>query len=143
MSTPYDDIINLPCPSPRFHTRMPRINRAAQFAPFSALTGYDDALTETARITDKERLLDEEELQQLDRKLSALKNYIPTKFDVKVLYFEDDNRKDGGSYRTLCGKLTQIDVEQYTLTFDNDKMVSIKRVVSIEADVFKQIMIDF
>ena len=85
MTNPYDDIIHLPRPVSRRHAPMAIIDRAAQFAPFAALTGYDAAIQETARLTDSAAILDESAREALDEKLRLLQNIIHTTYNKNHL----------------------------------------------------------
>ena len=105
MSGPYDDIIDLPHPTSERHPRMPMANRAAQFSPFAALSGYDDAVKETARLTDGKIELTEEEKANLDARLQLLESGIAASFT----YFQPDSRKQGGAYVTASGEVKRID----------------------------------
>lgn len=105
MSGPYDDIIDLPHPTSERHSRMPMANRAAQFSPFAALSGYDDAVKETARLTDGKIELTEEEKANLDARLQLLEPGIAASFT----YFQPDSRKQGGAYVTASGEVKRID----------------------------------
>ena len=105
MSGPYDDIIDLPHPTSERHPRMPMANRAAQFSPFAALSGYDDAVKETARLTDGKIGLTEEEKANLDARLQLLEPGIAASFT----YFQPDSRKQGGAYVTASGEVKRID----------------------------------
>ena len=103
----YDDIIDLPHPTSERHPRMPMANRAAQFSPFAALSGYDDAVRETARLTDGKIELTEEEQSILDMKLQAL---VPGE-SAAITYFQPDGKKQGGAYLTVSGQVKRIDRE--------------------------------
>ena len=92
----YDDIINLPHPVSKTHAPMPRAQRAAQFSPFAALTGYDDAVRETARLTEARVELDRDALDALDRALHALEERIAAdkvRPEAQIRYFIPDERK--------------------------------------------------
>lgn len=106
MSGSYDDIINLPHPVSERHARMSMHDRAAQFSPFAALTGYDAAVKETARLTDTRIELTEEERAILDAKLRKV---IETKETVCITYFVPDERKNGGAYVRAVGQVKKID----------------------------------
>ena len=108
-STKYDDIINLSHHISETHPQMPVEDRAAQFAPFAALTGYGDAIRETARITDEKIQIDEEQKEILDYKLQILINHSGERPEITVTYFQSDEKKKGGSYRKLTGRLKKID----------------------------------
>lgn len=105
MSGPYDDLIDLPHPTSERHPRMPMANRAAQFSPFAALSGYDDAVKETARLTDGKIDLTEEEKSILDARLQRL---TPGE-NAAITYFQPDARKQGGAYLTASGEVKRID----------------------------------
>ena len=102
---PYDDIIHLPHPVSTKHTQMPIVDRIAQFSPFAALTGHDAAIKETARLTDRCIELDEEEKYRLDDKLRIFQKMLFKQPLLLVTYFQADNRKFGGSYLTVGGRV--------------------------------------
>ena len=125
----YDDIIDLPRPRSA-HEPMPMSDRAAQFSPFAALTGYDAAIDETARLTDERIELSPDEREELDYKqqyISTLDN--PT---VTVTYFVPDARKAGGAYVTHTGVLKRIDEAEHSLVFEDGTWVDLDEVVWIE-----------
>ena len=107
--SPYDDIIHLPHHTSRRRQAMPRIGRAAQFAPFAALSGYDDAVQETARLTDRLIEQDEESLALMNEKLHALLEVIKDQPEITITYFEPDEKKAGGSYQRITGRIRRID----------------------------------
>ena len=109
MSGKYDDIINLPHHTSSKHPRMTRSARAAQFAPFAALTGLDDEMEETARITDKKLILDEEQKQIINRELLFIKNNPQKDIPVIVTFFKSDGRKEGGAYIEKEVRIKKID----------------------------------
>ncbi len=105
----YSDIIDLPRPVSRKHPPMSREKRAAQFSPFAALTGYDAAIVETARLTDTKRELSEERKEAIGRQLLALQARLKTDPQVSVTYFVPDSRKAGGAYKTVTGAAKKVD----------------------------------
>ena len=105
----YDDIISLPHHQSKTRPHMPLIDRAAQFSPFAALTGYDDAVKETARQTDRKAELSEEMQASLQEKLQILKARIRMDPEAVLTYFEADEKKVGGTYRTIRGRVRRID----------------------------------
>ena len=109
MSGKYDDIINLPHHTSTKHPRMTRTARAAQFAPFAALTGLDDEMEETARLTDKKITLDEEQKQVINRELLFIKNNPQRDIPVIITFFKSDGRKDGGAYIEKEVRIKKID----------------------------------
>lgn len=109
MKDDYRDIIDLPAPVSSRHPQMPLQNRAAQFMPFAALTGYGDAIEETARVTDAKLELTEDELLILDQQLAELRPLLSQRPEVTFVYFEPDVRKQGGAYITRAGIVKKID----------------------------------
>lgn len=109
MTRRYDDIITLPRRRSPRHAPMPRIGRAAQFAPFAALSGYDADVEETARLTQHEREMDEESLMLMNEQLHALLEVIRDQPEITITYFEPDARKAGGAYLNVTGRIRRID----------------------------------
>ncbi len=132
MSGTYDDIIHLPHHTSPRHPRMPMRDRAAQFAPFSALTGYGDTIDETARLTDGRIFLTEDAKALLDMKQRLLSERIHTRPEVTVTYFVPDARKSGGAYRTFTGRLKRIDEVNKLLVFVGGQIVFMNDVLSID-----------
>lgn len=128
----YEDIINLPHYEPKKHPRMDRTMRAAQFAPFAALTGYGDAVKETARYTENRIELNEEEKEVLNQKLQILQNEIECNPQVKITYFVPDIRKEGGEYITVVGSVKRIDEHNGKIFFVDKTDVRIKDIVEIK-----------
>ena len=100
--------MNLPHHVSKTRPQMPMSDRAAQFAPFAALTGYDSAIRETGRLTDEKIELDEEALTALDMKFQLLMKAIDEEPEASVTYFKPDQRKDGGAYLTETGKIGKL-----------------------------------
>lgn len=124
----YDDIINLPHYEPH-HKRMFMSNRAAQFAPFSALTGHNDAIAETARLTSEKIELTNEEKDRLSRRLVyALDHKMP----VDITYFRPDQFKTGGAYVTVSGYIKKIDETEGLITLIDGLSISVHSVLLIE-----------
>lgn len=117
---PYADIINLPRPELRNHPRMARKNRAVQFAPFAALTGYDAAIAETGRNTQTKAILDESEIDQINKQLLFLAERLEEKILVSVFYFIPDNLKPGGKYAHYIGIISKIDSQEQKLFTENN-----------------------
>lgn len=109
ISHKYDDIIGLPHHVSEKHPQMPMIDRAAQFSPFAALTGYDAAIVETARLTDQKRELLEDQKQVISKALHDLQRRIKTDPVVTVTFFQPDERKSGGAYKTVTGTAKKVD----------------------------------
>lgn len=119
----YDDIINLPRPVSKNHPRMSRIARAAQFAPFAALTGYDACVEEAARLTDRKFELSEEEIQNLNDAFRYIIDHINECPEVEITYFIADEKKDGGRYEDIKGKVRKINPVHRTLEIGDNKTV--------------------
>ena len=131
MSGKYDDIIGMPHHTSPRHPRMSMRDRAAQFAPFSALTGYGDVVDETARLTDGRIVLTEDAKALLDFKQRLLQERIDTKPEITVTYFVKDARKSGGSYQTVRGRLLRIDDVERTLVLDGGRRINAQDVIAI------------
>lgn len=131
----YDDIIHLPRPVSARHAPMPIADRAAQFAPFAALTGYDATIRETARLTDDTIELDEGGKALLNEKLQQILAVIHTQPFVTVTYFCPDERKSGGAYVRVSGKVRKIDPYAQTLMFEDRMAIPIDSIYEIEADI--------
>ena len=131
MSGKYDDIIGLPHHTSPRHPRMSMRDRAAQFAPFSALTGYGDVVDETARLTDGRIVLSEDAKALLDLKQRLLQERIDTKPEITVTYFVKDARKSGGSYQTVRGRLLRIDEVEKSLVLEGGRRISTQDVIDI------------
>lgn len=127
----YDDIINLPHPELK-HPRMSMYSRAAQFSPFAALTGYDDEVKETARLTDNKIIVDEELKNILDIKLQYIESIIKEKPLITITYFIKDSKKNGGSYHEFSGNIRRIDNIKKELIFVDNKKISINDIIDIE-----------
>lgn len=131
----YSDIINFPHPSPRTRPRMPRADRAAQFAPFAALTGYDDAITEAGRLTSSKIELDEDELARLDRALAYLTEHQSEHPPVTVIYFVPDEKKAGGAYVSREGEFKAADRDRRLILLTDGSMIPISEVLTLESEI--------
>ena len=127
----YDDIINLPHHISVKHPRLSKEQRAAQFAPFAALTGYGDAIKETARITEDRIEIDEEEKKKIDNKIIELKSKINDKPKVTITFFIPDIKKSGGEYVTIIGNLRRIDEYNKLLILEDKKKIPIEEIIEI------------
>ena len=105
----YQDILYLARPVSKVHQPMSKSNRAAQFSPFAALTGYEDAVQETARLTTDKITLSEDQIQIINSVLNEISQYLPHSPYVQITYFEPDKRKQGGSYQQVSGTIKKID----------------------------------
>ena len=133
--TNYEDIINLPHHVSSKRPQMSMLDRAAQFSPFAALTGYDDAIHETGRLTDEKIDLSEEEKEALDRKQQFLMERLGG--HPAVTYFVPDAKKSGGAYVTKSGNLKKIDeFERWMMLMDGTK-IPLDDVADIESELFR------
>ena len=131
MKTPYDDIIHLPHHVSQNHPQMPLRDRAAQFAPFAALTGYEAAVGETARLTTERRELDAQEAAELNRRLTDLAARLKDRPEVTIEYFVPDNRKAGGAYVTVAGRVRNISVSERLLVMEDGAAIPMEDVASV------------
>lgn len=138
MKHPYDDIIDLPHHVSERHPQMSMYNRAAQFAPFAALTGHDASITEAARLTDAELELSESDAEVLNRKLAFILQHIKDYILVEIVYFEPDGKKAGGSYRTKAGFIKESDPLAGTLEMDDGSLIPIRHIRDIKGDCFEE-----
>ena len=127
----YEDITHLTRPQYPDLPPMSIHDRAAQFSPFAALVGYDDAVAETARLTDSRREISEEELNELNVQLGKLAELINSKPQIRVTYFIPDSRKDGGSYSSRTGNAKSIDQIRNTIMFTDGDEIPIGDIYSI------------
>ena len=128
----YDDVIWRQHPTSKKHPRMSRMNRAAQFAPFAALTGYEESIEETARLTDRRIELSEYEIEELNAKLNFIQEHIKERPEVIITYFQPDGRKEGGKYLTVTGRIRWIDEVNGVMVFENGRITAIKMIYNIK-----------
>lgn len=128
----YDDIINLPHHVSATHPHMPISDRAAQFSPFAALTGYDAEIREAARLTADRVELNEDIQDLLEEKLRLLVDAISSCPTVTITYFLPDNKKVGGAYVTCSGTVKKFDDFERTIIMSDGKRISIQDVLDIE-----------
>lgn len=128
----YDDIIDLPHYEPK-HKRMPIENRAAQFAPFAALTGHGAAIVETARLTEKKIELSDEEKQELSKKLSLA---VENQSRILITIFVPDTLKEGGSYQEIIGVIKRIDLLERIITLSDNTTVSLDNVTDLKGEIY-------
>ena len=133
MSGRYDDIIHLSHPTSAKHPRMPMADRAAQFSPFSALSGHSAAIAETARLTDRRVELEEDDRAELDRRLGLLLEHIRERPEVTVIWFQPDERKEGGMYRTTTGCLKRHRELERTLVLEDGTEIPMGDIVGLES----------
>lgn len=127
----YDDIINIPRWNPKTHRRMSEYDRAAQFAPFAALTGYDAMVSEKARLTDTKEELDEEQTLALNDALSMIVERINEHPKVSVTWFKRDTRKKGGAYQEKEGTVREVDLTNRLVIFREGDRIPMDDIASI------------
>lgn len=129
--TDYEDIIHLPHHVSAVHPHMPVSDRAAQFAPFAALTGYGGVIKETARHTDTRPELSEDEKEILDHKIRIACGFPGERPEVMVTYFVPDEKKSGGAYHTAGGRIRRVDPDAGQLIMENGTQIDPDCVVDI------------
>ena len=132
MTEDYSDIINLPHHVSRNHPQMPMEARAAQFAPFAALTGYDAVINETARLTDRQVELEEYDNERLNRIFSELMDCLEEHPVVTVSYFKPDEHKAGGTYMTVTGQLKKIDTYEQLMVMEDGTAIPIGTIMDLQ-----------
>lgn len=130
--TKYDDIINLPHHISKKHKKMSIESRAAQFAPFAALTGFSDEIEETARITEEEIEINEELKTEINKKLQKIKENIKKQPQIICTYFVPDEKKLGGEYKKIIGNVKKIDEFNKILILVTGEEIPIKNLTEID-----------
>lgn len=137
----YRDMLDLPHHVSRTHPPMPVQDRAAQFAPFAALTGHHEAVKETARLTDERIELDEYCKAVIDGKLQKIQEQLSTEPAASVTYFVPDAKKEGGSYETVAGCVKKVDEYQRILILTDGTRIPIDEIIEIDTSLkFKENM---
>ena len=132
MTDNYDDIINLPHHVSSKHPQMSMMNRAAQFAPFAALTGHAAAIEETARLTDEQQELAEEDSDALNQKMVYLREVINEHPTITITYFEPDKKKAGGKYKSTEGQLKNIDDYNQSIVLKSGEVIFLQSILDIQ-----------
>lgn len=135
----YGDILNMPHHVSATRPQMPMSDRAAQFSPFAALTGYDAAIKETGRLTDTKIELDDEELHSLNLKFQFLVEHLEDEPEVAVTYFKADERKDGGAYLEATGIVKKLDDFERLITMQDGTKIPMDDILTIESDAFSSL----
>ena len=133
----YEDILNLPHHVSKTRPQMSMLDRAAQFSPFAALTGYDDAIKETGRLTDEKIEMDEDRKAALDMKQAYLIEMIDEQPAISITYFLPDAKKSGGAYVTVTGNLKRFDEYERLLILTDGKKIPMDDIADIESDLFR------
>ena len=127
----YEDIIHLPHPVSRRHPPMPLLNRAAQFSPFAALTGHEDAILEAERLTEAFPELGEDQKELLDQKLALLGESLKEQPEIEVIYFRPDEKKEGGEYVTVAGNVKKIRETDRMVVLTDGTRIPVEDIIEI------------
>ena len=136
MNEKYEDMLYLEPPVSKIHRKMSISERAAQFMPFAALTGYEDLIRESSRITQRRIELSETEIDELKNNLEILHEHEKEKPMIKVMYFLHDLKKNGGSYQTVEKHLHRIDDIEKKIIFKDHTTIQFDDIISVEYEKF-------
>ena len=139
MNGKYDEIMGLPHHVSKTRPQMPMSDRAAQFAPFAALTGYDAAIKETGRLTDERIELDEGALTALNMRYQLLMDALDDEPEVTITYFQPDERKAGGKFVSAVGAVKKIDDFERRITMRDGTRIPMDDVLSIDGELFSSL----
>ncbi len=137
-SSKYDAILHLPHHVSEKHPTIPMEERAAQFSPYAALTGFGAVIDETRRLTDPRRALSEEALARLNRQYQLLSEHLTERPEITVTYFQPDAKKDGGAYLTLTGRVKKVEAYEQRLVLEDGRTVAMENIMSMEGQVFAE-----
>ncbi len=132
----YDKIQNLPHHVSASRRQMSQRDRAAQFSPFAALTGYEDAIAETARLTDQPVERTEEDARRLNQQMQILIERIQEQPPVDITYFVPDRKKSGGSYETVSGKVRRVDCYEQMIIYTDGRRIPMQMIYRIKGEIF-------
>ena len=133
---PYEDIVNLPPHISKRHPQPTMMDRAARFAPFAAITGYEEMVLEEARVTEERVDLDEGALSLLNEKLNMIQEFLDEEPEVTITYFEPDKKKSGGAYVNITGIVKRIDEYEHFVIMTDGKKIRIEDIYAIGSDLF-------
>ncbi len=136
MTDNYDDLLYLPHPTSQKHPRMSRLDRAAQFSPFAALSGFEGAVRETARLTQARMELGEDELAELDERLRLALAWVDDPPVVSVTWFQPDGHKEGGAYVTTRGRVRKVDTVKRVLLLEDGGRIPMDEIVALDGEIF-------
>lgn len=136
MTDQYDDIVHLPHHVSSTRPRMSAIDRAAQFSPFAALTGYDTSIKESARLTDARIELDDSQKEEIGEKLRLVTGQLDADAEIKITYFLPDAKKSGGKYVLATGTVKKVDEYERMIIMGDGKQIPIDEVIDVDCDVF-------
>lgn len=132
----YDDLLHLPHPVSRTHTPMPLADRAAQFSPFAALMGYEDVLREAARLTDEKIEPGDADTEALNARTALLLEHLTEHPEITVTYFVPDERKAGGQYVSVTGKIRKFRAAEQEIELENGPTIPLHQILSLESELF-------
>ena len=133
---PYEDIVNLPPHISKKHPQPSMMDRAARFAPFAAITGYEEMVLEEARVTEERIDLDEGTLSLLNEKLNMIQEFLDEEPEVTITYFEPDKKKSGGAYVSITGVVKRIDEYEHFVIMTDGKKIRIEDIYAMGSDLF-------
>lgn len=133
---PYEDIVNLPPHISKKHPQPTMLERAARFAPFAAITGYEEMVLEEARVTEERVELDEGTLAILNEKLNIIHESLDSEPIIKITYFEPDKKKSGGAYVSVTGTVKRIDEYERIVIMSDRKKIPIDEIFGLESKLF-------
>lgn len=133
---PYEDIVDLPHHVSRKHPQPTMADRAARFAPFAAITGYEEMVLEEARVTDDRIEMDESSKAALNEKLNMILEFIDEQPEVSITYFEPDKKKSGGAYITVTGTVKRIDEYEHLVIMTDGKTINIDDIYNLQSELF-------
>ena len=139
---PYEDIVNLPPHISKRHPQPSMMDRAARFAPFAAITGYEEMVLEEARVTEERIDLDEGALALLNEKLNMIQEFLDEEPEVTITYFEPDKKKSGGAYVSITGTVKRIDEYEHLVLMTDGKKIRIDEIYNIQGDLFYTLGVD-
>lgn len=137
MTGAYDDILHLPHHVSAAHPPMAAIDRAAQFLPFAALTGYDGAIKETARLTDERVELDDSARDALSGRLQIIADRMKEHPEIAITYFQPDAKKSGGAYVTAGGEVKKIDEYERAVVMADGTVIPMDEIICLEGRIFE------
>lgn len=133
---PYEDIINLPPHISKKHPQPTMMERAARFAPFAAIAGYEEMVLEEARVTEERIDLDEGTLALLNEKLNMILEFLDEEPEVMITYFEPDKKRDGGAYVSVTGVVKRIDEYEHLVIMTDGKKINIEEIYNLQSELF-------
>ena len=139
---PYEDIVNLPPHISKNHPQPSMMDRAARFAPFAAITGYEEMVLEEARVTEERVDLDEGALSLLNEKLNMIQEFLDEEPEVTITYFEPDKKKTGGAYITITGIVKRIDEYEHLVIMKDGARIFIESIYDLQSELFYSLGVD-